>query len=162
MDFKHKEASVSISRIVKRKIQALAELLKRIMILGDLGLLSIFTREAVTVMTGRCYSVKNTSSINCLRLREKHIIPRGAATRSPVAATHSSTADLQTLKTPGWDTTTCTLISSPLIKPNRSPHAPMSYKELILKCTSPSCKVTPTASKVKQFRFNPQKRQGWP
>lgn len=50
MDFKHKEALVFISYIVNYKIQASAELLKLIMILEDLGLLSIFSREAVTVM----------------------------------------------------------------------------------------------------------------
>lgn len=58
MDFKHKEALVSISCIVKYRIRASAELLKRIMILEDLGLLSIFSREAVTVMIWRCYSIK--------------------------------------------------------------------------------------------------------
>lgn len=58
MDFKHKETLVSISCIVKYKIRASAKLLKRIMILEDLGLLSIFSREAVTVMIERCYGIK--------------------------------------------------------------------------------------------------------
>lgn len=49
-DFKHKEALVFISYIVNYKTQASAELLKLIMILEDLGFLSIFSREAVTVM----------------------------------------------------------------------------------------------------------------
>lgn len=52
MDFKQKEALVSISCIVKYKTQASSELLKRIMILEDLGLFSIFSRESVTVMMG--------------------------------------------------------------------------------------------------------------
>lgn len=52
MDFKHKEALVSISCIVMCKIQASAELIKQIMILEDLGLLSVFSREALTLMTG--------------------------------------------------------------------------------------------------------------
>lgn len=52
MDFKHKEALVSISCIVMCKIQSSAELIKQIMILEDLGLLSVFSREALTLMTG--------------------------------------------------------------------------------------------------------------
>lgn len=60
MDFKHKEALVSISCIVTHMIQASAELIKQIMILEDLGLLSVFSREALPVMTGWCCGIKST------------------------------------------------------------------------------------------------------
>lgn len=55
MGFKHKEALVSTSCVVKYQIQASSELLKCTMVLEDLGIFSIFSKESVTVVTGKCY-----------------------------------------------------------------------------------------------------------
>lgn len=130
------------------------------MILEDLEHFSIFSGESVTVMTGKCYGIKkkNTSSINCLRLFEKYIIPRGVSTCSPVAATR-----LQIWFTNLWENTAFTSISPPQIKSNnRSPHAPVGYRKIILKYTSQLCKVNHSISTLATILMAKyESRQAW-